>query len=44
MEHEDAGLLSAGEGGRIVGSGKQDATSTGGDIEGLDPSALCMAK
>ena len=35
--HEGPGLLSAGEGGRMVESAKHDVTSTGGDIEGLAP-------
>lgn len=42
--HEGPGLLSAGEGGRMVGSGKHDVTSTGGDIEGLAPSASCISR
>ena len=44
MGREGPGLLSAGDGGRMVGSGKHDATSTGGDIAGLAPSASCIWK
>lgn len=37
LGHEGPGLLSAGEGGRMVGSGKHDDTSTGGILKALPP-------
>lgn len=43
-ELEGSGGLSAGEGGGMVRSGKHDDTSTGGDIEGLAPSASCISR
>ncbi len=40
LEHENAVLLpSAVEGGRMLGSSKQEAI----DFDGLDPSASCMS-
>lgn len=44
LGHEGPGLLSLSlVDGNIVGFAKHDATSTGGDIEGLAPSASCIA-